>query len=647
MGRLIAARTNQKSTALTIGRDQTTNKVEISPEHWRTHVMVTGSTGSGKTYGLLSLMIQQLRCRQGISVIDRHGDITAFLKKWVAANSRAIRPGKIHFVDLADPELTFSFNPLAVTHHGQLPAMADSVTNAIATIFDSGDPNKTPLIKSALLAIATVLGEQGLTLNEARYLLMYGEAEARGDLIGGINSPYYRALWNDWHQARRQDFTATVEAVERRLRGFFSHPLVQQIFGQTEKAIQLREVIDEGETVVLNLSTLGGEIPDETARIVGLLYINTLVRRARERDPLQTHQQHTLYIDECQNFITHDLARILDELRKYALTCVLSCQTMEQIRLIDERVYASVKSVARTKVAFAEESYEEALRLAKDIYASEIRPDRIKDCLSKPTVVGHRRVRLESGSTTTNQGQTKARGLSRSRSRSKSLASSRGQSSGEGSGTGEVVSSGTVDTTSLADSVYLPNADAMIGNVTPVGGLTQTTGSGTTTSAASAQSSSSNRFTSSSLSHSESVSEADALAEGESQAQSLSQGQTSGFAETLEPIFKTLPSATYSLDEQAHVFAVGLMQQPKRHATVKLPGQSPVQITTLELQVPVVGETKQQRTIDAMKAASSFLVPRSDALEAINFREATFSEDTAVEFVPAAEKAFFDIKEET
>lgn len=642
MGRLIKSRAAYRKPALKLGRGDHQELVRISPADWQTHLMVSGTTGSGKTFGLLSLMTQQLSLGQGISVIDRHGDITAFLKQWVASNSRAIRPGRIHFIDLADPNLTFSFNPLSVEHPGQLPTMADSVASAIATIFDSGDPNKTPLIKSALLAIATALGEQGLTLNEARYLLFYGEAEARGELINEIGSRYYRALWQDWHQARRQEFTVTVEAVERRLRGFFSHPLVQQVFGQVEKAIKLRRIIDRGESVVLNLSTPGGEIPDETARIVGLLYINTLVRRARERDPLRQNAQHTLYIDECQNFISHDLARILDELRKYSLTVVLACQTMEQIRLTDERVYASVKSVARTKIAFAEESYEEALRLAKDIYASEINPDRVKRVLSKPTVVGYRRVHLESRSQTRTAGATTAEGVSRSRARSRGSAYSSGQSSGEGSASTQMESSGSIDASSLAQSVYIPDADGPLADGTPIGGVTETTGSGSTLTQASAQSSSSNRFSSNSFSMSDTTSEAEGESHAESRTETFSKGSTAGNSEALEPILETLPSATYSLEEQAHVFAVGLMQQPKRHATVKLPGQTPQSMTTLQMNVPVVGEHKLSRTIAAMKAATPFLIPRAEALAQIEAREALFERSEATEFLPAPETTFLD-----
>ena len=208
-----------------------------------------------------------------------------------------------------------------------------------------------------------------------------------------------------------------------------------------------------------------------------------------------------------------------------------------------------------------------------------------------------------------------------------------------------MISSATVDATSLAQSVYIPSG-AGIEGLSPTGGLTQTSGSGLTNTEGVANASSSNRFSTRSQAHSDSLSEAEVFGTATAEAQTETAGTSVGSSETLEPILEVLPSATYSLEEQAHVFAVGLMQQPTRHATVRLPGQTPRQITSLPMPDPIVGEAKLQRTITAMKEASPFLVPRAIAQQQIKDREAIF-DGNVVEFVPTAETAFFDIKEES
>lgn len=60
---------------------------------------------------------------------------------------------------------------------------------------------------------------------------------------------------------------------------------------------------------------------------------------------------------------------------------------------------------------------------------------------------------------------------------------------------------------------------------------------------------------------------------GESETESFS------YTEGLEPILEVLPSQTYSLDEQIHRAIARIMNQPQRHAFVKMPSLRSAQIT--------------------------------------------------------------------
>ena len=65
----------------------------------------------------------------------------------------------------------------------------------------------------------------------------------------------------------------------------------------------------------------------------------------------------------------------------------------------------------------------------------------------------------------------------------------------------------------------------------------------------------------------------------ESDGYSTSEGETFSYTEGLEPIFETLASQVYSLDEQIHKAIGRIVNQPQRHAFVKMPSLRSVQIT--------------------------------------------------------------------
>lgn len=71
----------------------------------------------------------------------------------------------------------------------------------------------------------------------------------------------------------------------------------------------------------------------------------------------------------------------------------------------------------------------------------------------------------------------------------------------------------------------------------------------------------------------------------ESDAYGETDGETFSYTEGLEPIFKTLPGQLFSLDEQIHKAIARVVNQPQRHAFVKMPSLRSVQIT-----VPFVKE---------------------------------------------------------
>ena len=343
--------------SVSVGVLKNDRRIELSAEEQNRHMLITGATGSGKTRALLSMICQHIENRTGCSIIDPHGDITRYLKAWYASKSNRLHR-TIHFVDVANSDEAFAFDPISVTDPSEIPTMASAFANSMAAVFSNGDPKATPLITSNFYAIAFALADLGLGLPEAIYFLFQQEDQVRRSLIDQIGDDYIRRFWDNQHAARSHEYMVAMESVEKRVRAFMIDPLARRIFGQKERNINFHDVMDRGETVVINLGNIGGkEPPLDTWRVVGTLYVSTLVAKAKQRNPAAANKLHHLYIDECQNFITADFAVILDQLRKFGICLNLSCQYAEQIRNVDERVYQSVMANAGTKLAFSASEY--------------------------------------------------------------------------------------------------------------------------------------------------------------------------------------------------------------------------------------------------------------------------------------------------
>jgi len=67
--------------------------------------------------------------------------------------------------------------------------------------------------------------------------------------------------------------------------------------------------------------------------------------------PESLRKDFTIYIDEVQNFITDDIASILEEARKYRLRLVMASQYTRQLADINPHVYNSLIGNVGTFIA--------------------------------------------------------------------------------------------------------------------------------------------------------------------------------------------------------------------------------------------------------------------------------------------------------
>src|SRR5205085_7285583 len=111
---------------------------------------------------------------------------------------------------------------------------------------------------------------------------------------------------------------------------------IRRFMGLAEGNINLMEAMDQQKIVLVNLGS-SGYLDREAARVFASLFLNEFFETAMQRAQLARERGEgkpktfALYMDEFQEYINPQTARILDQVRKGGLHLVLAHQNMGQI----------------------------------------------------------------------------------------------------------------------------------------------------------------------------------------------------------------------------------------------------------------------------------------------------------------------------
>jgi hypothetical protein len=543
--------------------------VYLTDEQRSTHVQIIGSTGTGKSKLMEHLIREDIAAGNGLCLIDPHGYLYHDTLKYLQGGKK--KPHKVILFDPSEDTYATGFNPLRLSAK-DLSYQVDAMVRACAKVWGGEDTDRTPLLKRCLRITFHALAEGKLTLLEAQYLTSPTRRGMREYLTAKIKDPVIKEQWDYFNSEKLpmnrfyEEFGSTIN----RTMEFLAAERIRNIIGQQAGTLDFKKIMDEGYFVLVNLSS-GKSVSHDNARLIGTLIVNDLFLTATERPP--ESNPFYLYIDECSLFINEDIGRILDEGRKFGLHLVLAHQHLAQLKKAGEDIYHSVMTDAKTKIIFGGLSAEDARVLSEQVFLGELDLEKRKATLDKPTVVGYTTTWLNNYSK--GKTHTKSEGSTTGRVKSEMEAEAEGRGKVSGASSGYAVTS---DGASLLDLTTVSSWGEM--------------------SATSESASSMRGF---------SESEIDMETRGESWGTS----ETEGRSEALKPILKTLPTSTYSLEEQIHKAMATMVNQPTRHAIVKLPG-----LLTKRIRVPEVKvlSTSSDETVPSYKADCFKLSPFTKTL---------------------------------
>jgi len=329
--------------------------VYISDEDRMRHMYIVGKTGVGKSELLKDLVIQDIRNGEGVCFIDPHGDAVEELLNLIPPE----RAEDVIYFNPSDTERPIGLNLLEANTEDQKHFAATAVINMMYKLFD---PYKTGIVgprfeHAVRNAMLTAMCEEGSTFVEVIRILT--DAKFVQELLPKVTDPIVRRYWTD-QIAQTSDFhkSEVLDYITSKFGRFVTNKMIRNIIGQSKSSFSLRQVMDEGKILFINLSK--GTIGEENSSFLGLILVPRILMAAMSRTDMIKEQRRPfyLYVDEFQNFATPDFAVILSEARKYALALCVANQFIGQVEEeVKNAVFGNVGTIISFRIGTTDANY--------------------------------------------------------------------------------------------------------------------------------------------------------------------------------------------------------------------------------------------------------------------------------------------------
>jgi hypothetical protein len=356
---------------------QTTHHaLTMSTQRRTMHEAVLGKTGSGKSFLLRHLALQDIAAGRGFLYIDLHGDATLFLLRAIHAQERAQHQhlsDRLILIQPADPIVSIGLNPLDLDAPDfvRIAEFAEVLKRRWG--LDHFGPRTDELLRNSLF----VLAANQLTLVElALFLSNRGFRTACLKKVENLEVRQYFELRYDQQSEAMQ--AVMREPILNKTSAFTADPHFRHIVGQVHSSFSLRQAMDAGAWVIVDLEK--GRLGEQAVTLGSLILTvlkNALFARTKR-------SLFTVYCDEIQNLVAsgNGIETMLSEARKFGVGIVTANQFLEQY---PTDIQAAILSIG-THVFF-QLSSQDAVRIAQMLDGGRPLAERLKNLSRRHAVV--------------------------------------------------------------------------------------------------------------------------------------------------------------------------------------------------------------------------------------------------------------------
>jgi hypothetical protein len=289
------------------------------------HVYIIGQTGAGKSGTLELFALSDIFHGHGYAIIDPHGDFAVDNMRFVPGS----RMGDVVYFNPADTAYPLGFNPLEVTDPAHKTNISSEVIGVLKRMFgESWGPRLEYILRYTILAL---LDRPTTTMLDITRMLT--DKKFRKETLSYCTDTVVLQFWNVEFDSWTDKFQAeAIAPVLNKVGAFTANPVIRNIIGQPRSTFNIRQIMDEGKILIVNLSK--GLIGEDNAAILGAFLVTKIQLAAMSRSDIpniEDRRPFYLYVDEFQNFATDSFATILSEARKYGLNLTVANQYISQM----------------------------------------------------------------------------------------------------------------------------------------------------------------------------------------------------------------------------------------------------------------------------------------------------------------------------
>ncbi|NQT50286.1 type IV secretory system conjugative DNA transfer family protein [Candidatus Kuenenbacteria bacterium] len=304
-------------------------EIRINRDARRRHMYTIGQTGTGKSWFIEGMIMQDIANGEGCCYIDPHGDaIDAILKRIPKERAEDVvildpgdvsRPIGLNLLEFkTQEEKTFAIN--------EIMAILDKLYDLKAT----GGPMFEAYFKNAA-ALIMADPESGSTLLEISRVL--ADDDFRKYKLSKCKDQLVKDFWEKEAQKAGGEASLAnmVPYITSKMSPFITNDFIRPIISQQNSTIDFADVMNSKKILLVKLSK--GKIGEINANLLGMIVIGKLLMAALGRAdmPEDDREDFYLYIDEFQNFLTDSMEIILSEARKYRLCLSIAHQYIGQL----------------------------------------------------------------------------------------------------------------------------------------------------------------------------------------------------------------------------------------------------------------------------------------------------------------------------
>jgi len=308
----------------------------------RKHVYVIGKTGTGKSTLIANMAINDARNREGLAVIDPHGDLSEILLNYIPS----YRLNDVVYLEPFDTEHPFWMNTLEVKNPVHKELVASSIVSIFSKLYAySWGPRLEYILRNTIL---TLLEVPNSTLVMVPDLL--ADFNFRQKIVHSLKDKVLYNFWvNEFDKMHPRLKSEAIAPIQNKVGQFVTSPTIRQIIGHPTSTIDLEDIMNNGKILILNLSQ--GKLGEDNAALLGAMFITKMQLAAMNRVNIPEAQRRDfyMYVDEFQNFATLSFIKILSEARKYRLDLILANQYVAQV---EENVQKAIFGNAGTLISF-------------------------------------------------------------------------------------------------------------------------------------------------------------------------------------------------------------------------------------------------------------------------------------------------------